>query len=538
MNMNLEEQEDELLALESIFDSDEFVRNEFSGEIRVSPDLPVDFNVVLKHGETQRQYVISFLPPLLLTFELPVDYPSSSPPSFTLTCTWLTPSQLASLKARLIELHQATGGAVVLFSWIQFLREDALKLLNIQNLLELPSDQISSVPEKRDQRDPEPEDNYTQKSEPTDVSDLCGPADCILVNSSAAAKSADTHGADRNDLTSPFIQSSLNSEFTDPKALTSNDLSKSELLPSVESVQISQEDGSASASSSSNLQGPSEATPRPVQPKAISLNSGDIVSGISLTPSQKLLSQILIYNAEQKRRAFATTVFACGVCYTDWLGSECVQLFECGHVFCRACLGDFCKVRIAEGNVRGVACPEVGCSATPTPAQVNNLVGEELFSRYDRLLLQSTLDHMSDVMYCPRSSCASPVISEKSSGVAICSVCSFAFCVDCKKTYHGSNKCYEDKSKTKVEDFLNFPQTEEGMKALLDDYSSGSKERRRLLKSRYGRKILDGLESNLNEKWKSENTKACPHCFSPIQKDGGCNFMQCTWCQHPFYWTD
>lgn len=51
--MNLEEQEDELLALQSIFCSEEFVRkeSEFAGEIRVPVDLPVDFNVVLKRGK-------------------------------------------------------------------------------------------------------------------------------------------------------------------------------------------------------------------------------------------------------------------------------------------------------------------------------------------------------------------------------------------------------------------------------------------------------------------------------------------------------
>lgn len=53
MNAHREEQEDELLALHSIFGSDEFVRNEstFTGEIRVSVDLPADFTVVLTEGK-------------------------------------------------------------------------------------------------------------------------------------------------------------------------------------------------------------------------------------------------------------------------------------------------------------------------------------------------------------------------------------------------------------------------------------------------------------------------------------------------------
>lgn len=51
--MDLEEQEDELLALDSIFGSEEFVRDESksAGEIRVSVELPAAFMVLLKEGK-------------------------------------------------------------------------------------------------------------------------------------------------------------------------------------------------------------------------------------------------------------------------------------------------------------------------------------------------------------------------------------------------------------------------------------------------------------------------------------------------------
>uniref|UniRef100_A0A8C6PA07 RWD domain-containing protein n=1 Tax=Nothobranchius furzeri TaxID=105023 RepID=A0A8C6PA07_NOTFU len=46
-SMDQEEQEDELLALQSIFASEEFIRKESksAGEIRVSVELPEDFTV-------------------------------------------------------------------------------------------------------------------------------------------------------------------------------------------------------------------------------------------------------------------------------------------------------------------------------------------------------------------------------------------------------------------------------------------------------------------------------------------------------------
>lgn len=51
--IDLEQQEDELLALHSIFSSDEFVRTESkpAGEIRVLVELPADFTVVLTEGK-------------------------------------------------------------------------------------------------------------------------------------------------------------------------------------------------------------------------------------------------------------------------------------------------------------------------------------------------------------------------------------------------------------------------------------------------------------------------------------------------------
>lgn len=56
----------------------------------------------------------------------------------------------------------------------------------------------------------------------------------------------------------------------------------------------------------------------------------------------------------------------------------------------------------------------------------------------------------------------------------------------------------------------------EGLSALLNDYKHGSKERKRLLVSRYGNMLVT-LESNLNDTWLANNSRCCPHCFSRIE---------------------
>jgi hypothetical protein len=55
-------------------------------------------------GEKQAEYDVSFLPPLVLNFELPVDYPTASSPVFTLSSKWLTRTQV-----RLFPITVQTG---------------------------------------------------------------------------------------------------------------------------------------------------------------------------------------------------------------------------------------------------------------------------------------------------------------------------------------------------------------------------------------------------------------------------------------------
>ncbi|XP_037105888.1 E3 ubiquitin-protein ligase RNF14-like [Syngnathus acus] len=497
--MDLEEQENELLALQSIFSSEEFTRHESKalGELRVSVELPSGYVVALAQGNSVKQYKVSFLPPLLLTFGLTEDYPSCSPPSFTLSCKWLTHEQLAALGAHLTDLYRATAGNVVLFSWVQFLREDTLTFLNVSSVLELPNEH--SAPYK-----------------------------------SKGSRDAALSEHKRNETTLPSgyenVQTHHLSGFLADDRTNGCD-----------------EDSRGAADSSTADQSHSISHLVTCGDVETPVNvAGDTLAAFStlaFSPAQILLSEILIHDAAQAQNVFARTVHDCAVCFVSYLGSECIKIEECGHVFCRACLAQFCRLQITEGNVLGVTCAQAGCTASPTPAQVASLVGEEQFRRYDRLLLQSSLDRMADVTYCPRPSCASPIIVEEASSAALCSVCAFAFCVSCKKTYHGTQGCTPAglprrlQSKDTEDSGATLPHSLEGMKFLWDDYVSGSKQRRRLLVSRYGRKVLFlNLESSLSEGWIHLNTKNCPSCFSKIEKDAGCNVMTCSQCRRKFCW--
>lgn len=313
---------------------------------------------------------------------------------------------MAALRAHLADLYEATGGAVVLFSWVQFLREDALRFLNIHSKLDLPPDERSTLHYNQDQHDAElsePKNN----SEP----EFSVPSSEVQENPSDGS-SADSQGAsaldsckhDQNDLNSHQSQSDLTSDYQralSPEPALQNqtthtpdvtilqasefnvdlqdDLSssaeKSKHHQSVREDFLNEGDASLSSllpSTSSGTLDPSElgAASLPVQPTDSPQSEEQTLSGLFLSPSQTLLSHILIYDAAQKHKVFATTFFDCGVCFMGRLGSECVKLSPCGHVFCRACLCEFCTVQITEGNVRDVTCPQADCAGAPTPAQV------------------------------------------------------------------------------------------------------------------------------------------------------------------------
>lgn len=235
--------------------------------------------------------------------------------------------QLHTLCAQLSDLYQATGGAVVLYTWTQFIKENALTFLGIDSLLELLTNEDGIQSSGQAAHQEQEENNHTSDS------------------GTAARQTCYVSNLGEVDVPTP----SFTCESETPVARD-----EVALLPSTSSGPVAEH---TSASLSSLTQRGSPA------------NEGH--SGPLLTPSQRLLSQILIYDAAQQQKQFASTLFECSVCFMGCLGSDCVKLHECSHIFCQTCLAEFCKVQITEGNVRGVTCPQADCNAAPTPAQVS-----------------------------------------------------------------------------------------------------------------------------------------------------------------------
>lgn len=235
-----------------------------------------------------------------------------------------------------------------------------------------------------------------------------------------------------------------------------------------------------------------------------------------------LVNTILEYDQEEKIRVFNNSYFACNVCFCEKLGSMCIEFKDCGHVFCVDCMCGYFKVQIEDGAVQALNCPSEKCESQALPSQVKQLVSPELFAKYDRFLLQYSLDGMSDVVYCPRPTCQTAVWLENESSMGVCSSCAFVFCAFCKHTYHGVSPCqFKDDDKRKLH----------------DQYTTSSHAEKELMERRFGKQRLQQMVNEVvSEKWLCSNAKQCPNCKASIQKIDGCNKMTCIKCRAYFCW--
>nr|CAB3265629.1 ZF(RING/C6HC)-7 Zn-finger (RING/cysteine-rich C6HC)-7 [Phallusia mammillata] len=247
----------------------------------------------------------------------------------------------------------------------------------------------------------------------------------------------------------------------------------------------------------------------------------------------EILMVLLVYNKMKEEEKFQSSVFTCNICFEGKLGSKCSLFKVCKHVYCKDCLSSYFEILITEGSVKALKCPEEKCTSQALPHQVKQLVNNDLYLRYERLLLQTTLDTMSDIIYCPLSHCQSPVILDQNENLAQCPSCSYAFCVFCKSGYHGVTPCRL---------------TTGEIKKLCEEYRNANPERRAEMEKKYGVEALTSVEYSESadtqenpsmansQEWLDKYAKTCPGCRAFVEKIDGCNQMTCSKCGTYFCW--
>ena len=255
---------------------------------------------------------------------------------------------------------------------------------------------------------------------------------------------------------------------------------------------------------------------------------------------------LLDYDLKTKRKVFEAETFDCGICLEPKKGKDCHRMISCRHVFCTACLQDFYNNAITEGDVDAVKCLNPGCgkeakgSERPTKRQKRDRtlnpsellqipIEQTLVQRYVKLKRKKRLESDKDTIYCPRQWCQAPARSKKhpkpggemddfsesdsepevpppptkdkvkpedipmSQRLAVCEDCSFAFCIVCKKGWHGEMTICNPRRKKEVD---------------AEELAS-----------------LDYMK---------RFSTPCPTCSAPAQKTMGCNHMICFKCKTHF----
>ncbi|OWM88266.1 E3 ubiquitin-protein ligase RNF14 [Punica granatum] len=167
LSSNDQHQEDELLAVESIYGDSAIILDRRGGlrsiQIHIHIETEGAFTITAKldspnHVDSTGNNVddgfsysfeVQYLPPIVLTLLLPKSYPSHLPPHFTISAQWLDPVKISHLCSMLDSLWMEQPGQEVIYQWADWLQSSSLSYLGFHQEVTLGPYGVSSVSDKR-----------------------------------------------------------------------------------------------------------------------------------------------------------------------------------------------------------------------------------------------------------------------------------------------------------------------------------------------------------------------------------------------------
>uniref|UniRef100_A0A672H0J6 Ankyrin repeat and IBR domain-containing protein 1 n=1 Tax=Salarias fasciatus TaxID=181472 RepID=A0A672H0J6_SALFA len=214
----------------------------------------------------------------------------------------------------------------------------------------------------------------------------------------------------------------------------------------------------------------------------------------------------------------------CGICMSSISVFEEPVDMSCGHEFCRACWEGFLNLKIQEGEAHNIFCPAFDCYQLVPVEVIESVVSREMDRRYLQFDIKAFVENNSAIRWCPEAGCERAVrLSTQGPGTSTSDPLSFpllrAPAVDCGK---GHLFCWSCRGEA------HEPCDCETWKMWLQKVTE--------MKPEELAGVSEAYEDAANCLWLLTNSKSCANCKSPIQKNEGCNHMQCAKCKYDFCW--
>ncbi|KAL3519131.1 hypothetical protein ACH5RR_021720 [Cinchona calisaya] len=190
--------------------------------------------------------------------------------------------------------------------------------------------------------------------------------------------------------------------------------------------------------------------------------------------------------------------FFCGICLENYKKKKAVPA-ACGHQFCRNCWKNYISISINDG--RGclmLRCPQPSCGMAVGQDMINSLASNAEKKKYKNYIIRSYVEDKKNIKWCPAPGCDFAVeYSGYNSNYDVTCDCSRGFCWNC---------CLEDAhSPADCETVAKW--------------------------------TLKNSSESENTNWILVNSKPCPSCKKPIEKNKGCMHMTCAEpCRYEFCW--
>ncbi|XP_066548468.1 ankyrin repeat and IBR domain-containing protein 1-like [Amia ocellicauda] len=214
----------------------------------------------------------------------------------------------------------------------------------------------------------------------------------------------------------------------------------------------------------------------------------------------------------------------CGICMSAIPASEDPVDMSCGHEFCRECWEEFLNIKIQNGKASNIFCPGHDCSRLVPVEVIESMVSKEMYKRYLLFDIKAFVENNPAIKWCPSPGCeravtlarqgptgtgTNPLLFPQLKAPAVDCGERHLFCWQCLGKGHEPCDC----------------QTWEVWQHKVSE----------IHQQEHGG-LSEFRENAASSLWVLANSKPCPKCQTPIQRNAGCNHMQCTKCSYNFCW--